>query len=203
MALAAAGLEFEIREVVLRDKPKELLTLSSKATVPVLDLGHTVIDESLDIIKWSLAQNDPAGWMRFDNNQLANMAALIDACDSGFKRHLDHYKYSDRYPAHPLEDYRNQCLPFLETLNRQLESNAYLFAGRISYADIAICPFVRQFANVDAAWFGSLALPGVQRWLSELLESERFKSIMTKYPQWRAGDAATIFHGALVSDSKR
>jgi len=194
MTLVASALKFEIREVVLRDKPKEMLALSSKGTVPVLDLGHTVIDESLDILKWSLQQRDPEGWMRFDDVGLTEMAALVEACDSDFKRHLDHYKYSDRYPLHPQEYYRDQCLPFVEVLNTQLESNAYLFAGRISYADIAIFPFIRQFANVDAVWFRSLPLPGLQRWLSRRLDSDLFKSIMVKYPQWRAGDATTTFH---------
>lgn len=193
MTLASSKLKVDIREVVLKDKPQEMLALSSKGTVPVLDLGHIVIDESLDILKWSLEQHDPEGWMQFDADRLTEMAALVEACDSNFKRHLDHYKYSDRYPLHAQEYYRDQCIPFLEVLSKRLESNAYLFASRISYADIAIFPFIRQFASVDAAWFGSMSLPGLHRWLTQLVESDLFKSIMVKYPKWQTGDATTIF----------
>ena len=192
LALAVSELEYEVREVVLRDKPEEMLVLSPKGTVPVLLDGPIVIDESLDILKWCLAQHDPQGWLRFSPVELTKMAALVNDCDSAFKTHLDRYKYSDRFSEHPPEFYRSLCLPFISELNRRLSCTSNLFADRLCYADIAIFPFIRQFANVDPDWFAGQNYPGLQRWLAQLLESDLFKSVMSKYPQWRPGDKALV-----------
>lgn len=195
MSLFVAEIEFEIREVVLRDKPREMLEVSPKGTVPVLLIDNTVVDESLDIMKWSLQQHDPDGWMQFSNAKLTEMAHLVEACDSEFKTHLDRYKYSDRHPEHTEAYYRDLALPFLKELNRRLESHSCLFADRLSYADIAIFPFIRQFANVAPQWFASLPYPCLRGWLSSILDSDLYQSIMQKYPQWRPGDDAVVFAG--------
>jgi len=41
LALYASGITCELREVVLRDKPDEMLEISPKATVPVLLIPKT------------------------------------------------------------------------------------------------------------------------------------------------------------------
>jgi glutathione S-transferase len=199
MALCTSNTEFEIREVVLRDKPSEMLALSPKGTVPVLVVGGTVLDESLDIMNWSLQRHDPEGWIQFSNAELTEMAQLVQACDSEFKAHLDRYKYADRHPKQTAAYYRDLALPFLAELNRRLASHSCLFADRLSYADVATFPFIRQFANVDAQWFASLPYPGLQHWLSTILDSDLFRSIMLKYPQWHAGDETLTFPGSGIN----
>mgnify|MGYP006077472947 CR=1 FL=1 len=193
MGLAASDLNFEIREVVLRDKPAQMLTASAKATVPVLLAGDMVIDESLDILVGALKHNDPLGWLDFSDNELAQMQSIISQCDTEFKPHLDHYKYSDRYPQFPESHYRSLAHTFLDALDTLLNSNVHLFSNRLSYADIAVFPFIRQFANVDADWFKTQPYPNLQRWLAALLDSHLFKAIMIKYPQWHVDDDPIYF----------
>ena len=199
MGLAASQLDFEIREVVLRNKPAEMLSASAKATVPVLLIGDTVIDESLDILIWALKRNDPLGWLDFSDSQLDQMQSLVNLCDTEFKPHLDHYKYADRYPDLPASHYRRLALTFLNTLEAKLVSQEHLFAARLSYADIAIFPFIRQFANVDADWFATQPYPNLQRWLASLLDSYLFKKIMTKHPQWQTDHEPLYFETADLS----
>lgn len=193
MALAASQLDFEIREVVLRDKPELMLKASSKGTVPVLLVGEHVIEESLDILLWALRRNDTLGWLDFPSSDIERMEDLVQLCDKEFKSHLDHYKYADRFPDFPESHYRDLALAFLNNLETRLTANTFLFTDRLSYADIAIFPFVRQFANVDANWFAAQPYPNLQRWLATLLDSHLFNSIMTKYAQWHPSDEKTYF----------
>lgn len=188
MAIAISGVQVELREVVLRDKPVELIEASAKATVPVLVLPDgKVIEESLDIMRWALNQNDPENWLaRAD-------AELTAANDGPFKQALDRYKYPHRYDLPNGLEYRDEALVHLGRLNDQLV-NAPFFAGdKRSLTDIAIFPFVRQFAATDQSWFDGLPLPALQPWLAGLLASDIFDSIMTRHPQWHAGDPPTLF----------
>lgn len=194
MALAYANIDYEVREVVLRDKPPSMLALSPKGTVPVLQLRGLMLDESIDIFNWALDQHDPQGWRDYDQPTLEEMAALVEHCENDFKPKLDRYKYADRHPQRSQLDYRRECEPFLQTLEQCLLDHFYLFGTRLSYADVALFPFIRQFAHVDKAWFDSAAYPGLQRWLQDLLGSELFLSVMTKHPQWREGDAVVLAH---------
>lgn len=198
MAIANAGIACRLREVVLRDKPDEMLVASPKGTVPVIVKSNgDVIDESLEIMAWALAQSDCDNWLTPENGTSAEMDALVAECDGPFKRALDRYKYPNRYDSEGIvrEEQRALGLVFLEKLNRQLTEHRHLFGDRVSYADIAIFPFVRQFANTDRAWFDALDLPYLQAWLAHHLDSELFKCIMPKFPQWRTGDAEPIFPG--------
>ncbi|MFT7652223.1 MAG: glutathione S-transferase [Candidatus Azotimanducaceae bacterium] len=195
MALAQAGVEFVVREVVLRDKPDEMLALSSKGTVPVLLVDDTVIDESIDIMHWALAYADEEGWLNHDEADLSATDVLILQCEQDFKLWLDRYKYNDRHPDTELESARSEAERFIGQLENQLTqlpNSDYLFAS-ISLADMAIFPFVRQFANVDRAWFDAAPYPCTQSWLANILTSERFQKIMQKYPQWSAGDEPVVF----------
>jgi glutathione S-transferase len=177
MALRYSGVPVDIIEVSLKAKPAEMLSISPKGTVPVLDAGGRVIDESLEIMRWALAQHDPQGWLLDGDSRIAE---LIEANDQGFKVHLNRYKYAERYPEQPMEVYRAEGALFLQRLDELLTDRDYLLADHPSLADIALLPFVRQFAHVDREWFAQTPYVRLQAWLQRFLESELFTSIMKK-----------------------
>lgn len=188
MAIAVSGVTVELREVVLRDKPQELISASAKATVPVLQLPDgKVIEESLDIMHWALQQNDPEHWLAAVNDQ------LIATNDGPFKHALDRYKYPHRYGLSDGIEHREAALQHLLGLDRLLAAEAFLSGDRRGLTDIALFPFVRQFAATDQAWFDQKPLPALQDWLAALLQSELFESVMQRFPQWKSGDPPTHF----------
>ncbi|MGH1331392.1 MAG: glutathione S-transferase [Paracoccaceae bacterium] len=186
LALASAGVEVALREIVLRDKAAAFLATSPSATVPCLAYEGGVIDESLDVMKWALAQSDPEGWL----DMPAAGWDWIARCDGPFKEALDRTKYAVRYPDENALEQRDLAAVFLSDLEAQM--GAWIFA-RASLADYAILPFVRQFANVDRAWFDAQPWPNVQAWLARFLASARFEGIMQKYTKWEEGDAPLYF----------
>jgi len=177
MALRYSGVPVEIVEVSLKAKPAEMLAISPKGTVPVLDAGGQVIDESLEIMRWALAQNDPDDWLLGGDSRIAE---LIEANDQVFKVHLNRYKYAERYPEQPMEVYRAEGARFLQKLDELLEGRDYLLTGHPCLADIALLPFVRQFAHVDRDWFATTPYERLQAWLQRFLESDLFTAIMKK-----------------------
>lgn len=195
LAIAGSSQSVTLREVVLKDKPAAMLQASPKATVPVLVLPEgRVIDESRDIMRWALRQSDPHNWLCADDpDQLWQSEGLIQENDAVFKQHLDRYKYFERYPGHSQDYYRQQCEVTLGRLERQLQQSAFLTGEHCRLADIAIFPFIRQFAHVDRDWFYSAPYPGLQRWLDYHLTSPLFLSVMKKYPRWEEGDAVISF----------
>lgn len=195
LAIASSQISCELREVVLKDKPAQLLALSAKATVPVLEtVDGSVIDESIDIAYWALTQNDPAKWLQdLTEQQQKQLKELIELNDGEFKYYLDRYKYADRYPEQSEQYYREQGEKTLTKLETLLAENGCLLADSWTLADIALLPFIRQFAFVDKAWFDSAPYPHVRRWLNDFLGSEAFKQIMPKFAQWHEGDAPVIF----------
>ncbi|MCW9033373.1 MAG: glutathione S-transferase [Rhodospirillales bacterium] len=194
MGLFVSGMTCELREVVLRDKPPSMLALSPKGTVPVLQtVEGTVIDESLEVMLWALEQYDPEGWLQPEQGNLDDMLALIERNDGEFKEHLDRYKYPTRYDSvDPLAE-RSKAEGFLQELEKRLSASSFLFGSRVSLADYAIAPFVRQFAHVDKDWFDQTPYPGLQAWLEVFLKSDLFISVMKKYPQWHEGDEPVMF----------
>ncbi|RON54051.1 glutathione S-transferase [Pseudomonas frederiksbergensis] len=183
MALRYSGVEVQIVEVSLKAKPAEMLALSSKGTVPVLEVEGRVIDESLAIMRWALAQNDPEDWLLKDDLAGQSLIAdLIEENDQVFKVHLNRYKYAERYPEQTMEHYRSEGEMFLRRLEELLEGRDYLLAGHISLADVALMPFVRQFAHVDREWFGQTPYVRLQTWLQRVLDSDLFIAIMRKPP---------------------
>lgn len=187
MALVASGTRCELREVMLRDKPAAMIAASPKATVPVLVLSDgTVIEESLDVMRWALARHDSEDWLAGDD------AALIAVNDGAFKYHLDRAKYPERHDSDPVQ-HRAAGAALLEPLERRLSIAAHLCGMRRSLTDIAVFPFVRQFAAPDAAWFDALPLPHVRRWLAGLVGSPLFESAMLRLPPWKPGDPPTFF----------
>lgn len=191
MALWISGTTCEMREVKLSDKPPELLAASPKGTVPVLVLpGGEVIDESLAIMRWALARHDPEGWLAGDDR------GLIDLIDGPFKHHLDRYKYPDRYhhePGNDRIDHRGECLTILSDLNFRLAERPQLLGERRTLTDIALLPFVRQFASTDRHWFAAQPIPYVQDWLQGHLASDLFAEVMGKFTPWRDGDPPVLF----------
>ena len=188
MTLIYSSINPELREVLLKDKPSSMLAISAKGTVPVLQLPDSnVLDQSRDIMHWALAISDPQQWL---NDELAeSISDLIDYNDNQFKTHLDHYKYWERFPAESQNFYRAQGEIFLQQLEEHLISRPYLLADRISMADIALFPFIRQFAFVDKVWFDQSPYPKLQLWLQKLLDSTLFLTAMKKLPPWREGDS--------------
>ena len=192
MAIHISGQRCELREVLLRDKPPSMLEYSAKGTVPVLILQDgKVIDESLDVIDWALNLNDPDDWQRSKDKEKTK--ELIKINDGEFKYHLDRYKYSKRYDNEDPEFHRKKCLKFIESVNNELNNSKYIFDDNISYADIVLLPFIRQFRIADMEWFDSLPYDNLKKWLSSFLESSLLNSIMKKYDLWQEGDSLIIF----------
>ncbi|MFM5932221.1 MAG: glutathione S-transferase [Novosphingobium sp.] len=184
LALVVSGTRCTLREVKLSAKPQAMLDASPKGTVPVLVLPDgTVIDESLDIMRWALARSDPEHWLGGED------AALIARNDGPFKQDLDRYKYPDRHGSDPLH-HRASGLEFLRELDARLARSAQLCGPQRSMTDAAIMPFVRQFAAVDADWFAGLDLPHLKAWLADHLDSDLFGRIMQRHAPWREGDAS-------------
>jgi glutathione S-transferase len=206
LALAASGVVCELREVVLRSKPQALLEASAKGTVPVLVTPQgEVLEQSLDIMRWALQQQDPGHWLVPEVGSPQAMQALIAECDGSFKRQLDRYKYPGRFASERTGEsidqsegtaahfHRTEGARFLAQLNAQLATASYLFGARAAWADMAIAPFVRQFAQTDQAWFDQQPWPGLQRWLAGWLASDLYGSTMAKYSPWEPGAAAVCF----------
>ena len=188
MAIAYSGVKVELREVLLSNKPASMLAYSPKGTVPVLVLENgTVVDESRDIILWALSKNDPENWLPKEGG-LRRAEMLMDENDSSFKQALDKYKYHVRHPQQSAEDYRAQGEVFLKRLNDRLSETKYLLGDQLSVADIAIFPFVRQFAHVDTEWFYQTPYSELQVWLEDFLQSSLFAEVMQKYPLWEESE---------------
>jgi len=183
LTIRYSKLQVELREVDLKNKPPEMLLASAKATVPVLILNdHSVLDESLDIMRWSLQQTDTQNWLQ--NRHCAEIDQLIQQNDQSFKTDLDHYKYADRFPQNPPLHYRQQGELFLKLLEKRLDKHTFLINDTVSLADVALFPFIRQFAYVDIQWFETSAYPNLRHWLNYWLKSDLFLSIMHKHPCW-------------------
>lgn len=192
MALWVAGVTVTLREVKLAAKPPALIAASPKGTVPVLVLADgpddgSVIDQSLDIMRWALGQNDPEGWLAGED------AALIAANDGPFKHHLDRAKYPGRYEEEDGTDHRAAALALLAPLEARLADAPYLCGETRSLTDIALLPFIRQFGAIDPAWFAAQPCPRLQGWLDGMLASDLFAAVMPKFAPWAEGDAPVLF----------
>ncbi len=191
MALKKSGIKIELREVKLSDIPEEALKVSPKATVPILVLADsTIMDESWDIVKWALQQNDPDNWLGENNAFLQGAEMLIEINDFSFKDDLDHYKYSDRHPEHNELYYRQACEEFIEELEEMLTENRYLLGDQLSLADVSVFPFIRQFSLVDKDWFDESQYEKVKKWLDDLISTALFQQVFQKHDAWQPGDTA-------------
>lgn len=194
LAFLASGVACELREVVLRNKPAELLAASPKGTVPVLiTTDGQVIDQSLEIMLWALRQNDPEHWLPAEIATFDAGMALLSRCDGEFKHHLDRYKYPQRYAGVDKATSRATAAQFVADLETKLTQNHSIFECGIGIFDAGITPFVRQFAHVDAVWFAAQPWPQVQAWLNASEVSVAFKHAMQPYVPWQSGAVTVIF----------
>lgn len=189
LAIASSGIQVEIREILLRDKAQEFLDASPKATVPVL-ITDRVIDESLHIMHWALDRADPEG---LKSAMPSEGSALIEETDGPFKAALDHTKYAVRFPELNPDESRAKAAAFITKLDGYIADKPWLFGTRPSLADLAILPFVRQFAHTDLDWWDAQSFVHAQGWLDRFKASDRFAAVMTKYPVWKSGDPVTTF----------
>ncbi len=193
LALASSGEPCELREVVLKNKPAEMLAASPKGTVPVLVLPEgAVLEQSLDIMLWALRRSDPERWLEPDAGTLDDMLALVAACDTSFKPQLDRYKYPARFDG-SAAGARESGAQFLLQLEARLVGSGQLFGARASLADAAVMPFVRQFSMVDSAWFDSQPWPRLLAWLASWTGSVLFERAMQKYAPWAPGAAGVAY----------
>jgi glutathione S-transferase len=180
LAIAVSGVEIEHREVILREKPPEMLQVSPKGTVPVLVLPDgEVVEESLEIMRWALEQNDPENWLAHVSED------LVASNDGAFKHALDRYKYPHRYDLTDGSGHRDAALLHLLVLDQRLAKTPYLGGARQGFTDMALFPFVRQFAATDQPWFDAQPLAALQCWLAGIVRSELFMQIMIRHPQWK------------------
>ena len=192
MAIAVSEQLVEHREVDLKEKPVELTQISPKSTVPVLQLNEKdIIEESLEIMHWALKINDPDYWLTKSDSQ--HSEKLITLNDNDFKQHLDRYKYADRYPESSVEYYRVKASEFPSHLNELLHKNPFILSSDPSLVDIAIFPFIRQFAFVDKNWFDAQEWDNLKKWLNYFLDNDLFKSVMKKHKPWKTGDDLVVF----------
>lgn len=183
MALKYAGIEVEHREIELRNKPQSMLLASPKGTVPVLCVDDIVLDQSLDIMHWAISQSDPNGWGSADD---AIAQAWVAKNDGPFKLLLDQYKYPNRFPELEQAAALQEALQImLLPMEQSLQATQYLMGDTMTWVDVAIFPFIRQFSMVDANKFEQLPITATKKWLVQHLDSELFHSVMQKYPVWR------------------
>jgi len=190
-----------LRDLVLSDKPREMLIASPKATVPVLVLNNgAVVDESLDVMLWALRETDPDDLLhrQMDNEKesvLASMLLLINEFDDKFKACLEQYKCTKRYKEDNIEHYRTACEFYIKQLEQRLTQHLFLFSDKESLADIALLPFIRQFARVERQWYLQSPYPRVRQWLTNYLQSVMFTKVMAKYPLWLNKKEQILFGG--------
>lgn len=193
MALLFNKQSFIVREVSLKNKPKDLLEISPKATVPVMLLADgSVIEESIHIMHWAFEKGEIANNHKMHENEILVIEQLISENDGPFKYILDRYKYPNRYPNEQNKNWQQQADKFLSKLEMFLQHNKYLFGNNIAIEDLAIMPFVRQFKMVDEDWFNGAPYPKVNEWLNSLIENDVFKKVMNKYEPWKTGDKKII-----------
>jgi len=182
MVLKYASIEYEHREIEFRNKPQTMLLVSPKGTVPVLCVDGRVLDQSVDIMRWALGKADPDNWRGVDESI---SQAWIERNDGPFKVLLDQYKYPNRFPELNQDDVLNSAIDLmLDPMDNLLQSKTYLLGNKISWVDVAIFPFIRQFAAVNPQRFEDLPFTSLKKWLNQHLESELFNSIMNKHPVW-------------------
>ena len=182
MGLILASKKCELREILLKDKPDQMLQVSSKGTVPVLQFPDKVLDESLDIISWAIESPVPNVYIYNAEEELSSRE-LIQLFDSKFKYHLDRYKYSSRYGVDPLE-HREECKVILENLEVKIHPNPWIFGKQVSVLDISILPFIRQYKIANPDWFFAQDFTKVIALLNYFEKSDLFAQAMQKFELW-------------------
>ena len=192
LALVYSNISYAHREILLKERPSELYSISPKGTVPVLQLQDgTVIDESIDVMNWALAQSDPDCWY---TDKIVEQNSLVALNDDEYKKRLDMYKYHERFPEGSYDEFQNAVGEILKTYESILSKSSYLCGDKVTLADMALFPFIRQGAHVDLVWFNA-QFPILSKWLTIFKESELFETIMKKYAVWKTGE-----NGILIQE---
>ncbi|MCL1049889.1 glutathione S-transferase [Shewanella abyssi] len=199
LAIYASGQQVHLRDLVLSNKPAEMLTASAKGTVPVLvTTDDLVIDESLAVMLWAFTQSDPQHYLDASQpNALAEMLELISLFDNEFKGHLEQYRCAKRYHEPSLIENRQQCERYLADLELRLNQHQYLMSDNPSLTDLALMPFIRQFARVERQWYLQSPYPKLRQWLNQYLQSRMFSKVMTQYPMWLDTKEDVVFGSGL------
>ena len=187
-ALLSSNVDVELREVILKDKPNEFLKVSHSGTVPCLQSRDEIIDESIDIMIWALRKNDPDGWLDMPDEGYR----LVDEVEKEFKPQLDKTKYASRYPDNDNKESRRLALDYLVDFDKKIEGQ-FLFGDQPKLADVAIFPFVRQFANIDINWFNDFQWKKLKDWLNAFVGSNMFDKSQKKFDQWRPNADPVFF----------
>ena len=191
LAIYLSKVRVEIREVSLRNKPSEMISISNKATVPILKTKHRVLEESLDIILWALDKKDFYKLLNPYVEDKERTLRTIDIFDNKFKYHLDRYKYSYRYLGNKnfmgKNKHRDTACKYIYDLENifQNKSDIYIHINKLSILDICLFPLIRQFRIADPYWFDEhFHNSTIKKWLNNLLEQDYFKNVMFKYEEW-------------------
>ena len=180
MVLHYCNIIVEIREISLKNRPRELYTISPKGTVPVLQLSsNSIIDESLDIMLWANKEYKKD----LLTNKVEFQKKIIKMNDLKIKFWLDRFKYHDRYPEESKKHYRKKCKKYLDELDERLKNNLFLTGEEMQLVDIAIFPFIRQFAHIDKDDFIN-DFENLDKFLNYFINSDLFLKSMIKYPLW-------------------
>lgn len=194
LAIAVSGIEVELREILLRDKPEAFRAASAKATVPVLQCGDgKILEESRDIMFWALEQSDPQDWLAPWRRDQQQVKTFLERLDGSFKTHLDRYKYASRFDPEEATANRDAGAEFLGEIDQTLSHQPTLSGDRAGIMDYASLPFVRQFRIADENWFDAQSWPHLHEWLQQFLQSQAFAAIMQKYPPWQPGEVGVRF----------
>jgi len=201
VAIYYAKQKVALRDLVLSNKPDEMLAASPKGTVPVLVIGNEfekpqVIDESLEVMLWALNESDPDNLLHGETpHLLPEMLSLISQFDNEFKTCFDKYQCAKRYHEDTLENDRKACEKYIMDLEQRLQVNDFLMSDKNSLADIALLPFIRKFSKVERQWYLQSPYPKLRAWLNQYLQSRMFSKVMTQYPLWVDKGELTIFGG--------
>ena len=198
LAIFKANQTVLLRDLVLSHKPAEMIAVSPKGTVPVLVLAdETVIEESLDIMLWALRETDPNDLLHSQREcALSTMLSLINLFDTNFKSCLEQYKCAKRYQEDNVTQCRASCELYIQQLEQRLTEHTFLMSDKESLADIALIPFIRQFARIERQWYLQSPYPMVRQWLNRYLQSPTFTKVMAKHPLWVDEPRAVLFGGS-------
>lgn len=182
LAIKFARITYEHREILLKSKPEEMLAISPKGTVPVLQLeNEIIIDESLNIMYWAFGKSNHEFMNINDEDKL-----LILENDTSFKKNLDRYKYANRFEdeAQVKKESYEKAIVFLRKLELRLTQHMYLSSNSLSFVDIAIFPFIRQFSKVEEDVWNSNDFNKLKLWLNKIIQLHEFNEVMSKYDVW-------------------
>ncbi|MGS0729865.1 glutathione S-transferase C-terminal domain-containing protein, partial [Shewanella sp. 0m-11] len=91
-----------------------------------------------------------------------------------------------------IED-REACETYLKGLEQRLTQHKYLMSDSPSLVDLALLPFIRQFARVERQWYRQSPYPNLRDWLNSYLQSRMFSKVMTQHPLWLETGEGIVF----------